>query len=94
MQPLSTLLEPIPFEALYNYLFYREVDGVLVPYLLEDFVSNLDSWLGSIHKETYSNRSYQKAIEVFVGYAEHITIDEHSVNIPFIQEIDVLLVKL
>jgi len=93
MQPLSTLLEPIPFEALYNYLFYREVDGVLVPYLLEDFIAKLDAWLFDLDKSTFP-AGYQKAIEVLARYGELKTQANNSINVPFSQEIDTLLSQL
>jgi hypothetical protein len=92
-QPLSELLSPIPFEALYSYLFYREINGVLVPYLLEDFIEKLDVWLFGLEKSSFP-LGYQKAIEVLAWYAEHKTEASNSVDVPFSQAIDAYLAQL
>ena len=92
-QPLSELLSPIPFDALYNHLFYREIGGVLVPYLLEDFIEKLDAWLFDLEKKD-NVTGYQKAIEVLAWYAEHKTLNEESIQIAFLDAIDDYLSKL
>lgn len=92
-QPLSKLLSPIPFDALYTYLFYREINGVLVPYLLEDFIEKLDAWLMDLDKKE-NKTGYQKAIEVLAWYAEHKTEADNSINVPFAQVIDSYLSAL